>query len=172
MEEPDKLPIPSDADILLAVSDSELIVRRFNPHNPEHYTSVVVDEGDSPRYQLTNGAFDGFSVDGCSVYRDVVLQKANIDRSDLLQPPKYICLAEATVADVEGVVLKGQGGASSYPFVVRPDAYPARESPERSDVAHALIQIDVSTKADRRIAVGKLARLVFKPVLGDLAPPH
>ena len=151
--------------MLADISDEELILRRFDPDNPEVRDAYTVDEGSSPRYRLRGGALTGFSIDGCSVSRDRILVAAGISRDEVLRLPKFRKLAEASVAAVRECSIPDHAGNELRPFEVLADSYPmADPSPQRDLVAHALIRLDAPTKKFRTIAVGKLSRFVFNPL--------
>lgn len=154
-----------DHPLLALVNDGDLLLRRFNPDNPEHRDSITIDEGRVPRVRLKPGALTGFSQDGCSTIRHDVLVEAQIPREELLEPPKYTRLAEASVSAIREFSFVDSTGSTTEPFTVHPDAYPDQPNPKRHDVAHALIRrAALPTRSDRSMAVGALARLVFNPL--------
>ncbi|WP_168197063.1 hypothetical protein [Agromyces laixinhei] len=141
-------------------------MRRFNPNNPHESELLTVDEGAVPRVRLRGGALTGFSKDGCSASRPLVLDEVNIDIREVLEPPRYDSLAEAIVESVDGFEYTTNGGEVIQPFSVVPDPYPQEvEGPKSHHVSHALIQaIQFPSKADKTMAVGTLARLHFNPI--------
>jgi hypothetical protein len=156
--------LSGDDPLLRTVGNEESVLRRFNPNNPQEADQVTIDEGAVPRIRLRPSALTGFSDDGCSVSRDAILSHVGIPRSELAVPPKYTHIAEASVAAIRGFEHETSGGETLRPFEVVPDPYPDLDSPSRTDVAHALISIAMLTRADRKIAVGRLARTIFNPL--------
>ena len=164
--------LPDTHPMLQSVDSTDTLLRRFNPDNREHF--ITIDEGSIPTKRLAAGAFTGFSNDGCSVSRAEVLATAQIPVGQILQP-KYSGIAEAAAGDVRRLSIPDATGESILPFSVVPDPYPepipGGVLPAPHEVAHALVQMASLTKADRRIAVGNLARFVFSPsVISDVPP--
>lgn len=131
------------------VSADEVVLRRFNPLDPNH---VAIDEG-TGILTIRSGAVSlTQDNDGLSVFRSAVLAAHGLSESSVAEPP-YVGIAWF-VADVIRKCDESLG--------VRPDPWPngTRPTPHR-DAAHALVTCNSTRSAARKIS-SRLARLAAR----------
>jgi len=141
---------------LRRINDKHLLLRRFNPFNPDHYS---VDEAtQEKRLRSTSLRFDAYEESrGCSVYCDEYLTLNQLVRSDILEDASWR-IAGATASSIRTL----DTGLLDAVLDQWPDG---RENARPVDVAHSLIvaPLTVGRNAMRQLAK-KLARDVFKEV--------
>jgi hypothetical protein len=142
---------------LSPIEDKNLLLRRFNPSNPDHYS---VDEATQElRLRSASLRFDPYdNIRGCSVYCDEYLAANRLARSDILEEASWRIVG-ATAAGIR-TLETGLLDAILDPW---PDG-PNGSRPV--DVAHSLITAPLSVG---RNAMGKLAKKLARDVFREVA---
>lgn len=136
-----------------SLPDEELLLRRFNRHNPDH--CATIDQG-TQSIRLTSGclSWDREPEDvsmkalvfGISVYRDAVLHQLGLAREAILEPPRFVGIGGLTARDARAA---GDVG-SPNPVDVIADPQPSQGTGRDHNAAHALITVPGETSRNQR----------------------
>lgn len=122
-----------------SLDGEELVIRRFDPSNPHHYTSD--DAGLPSRLRQSSLRFDREGdVFGCSVFQDSELRDLGLRRTDCIEADKPHWEIAAATANAVRSVIRDTLPLEPNPFDVVEDRFPDGSPPSHArDGAHALI---------------------------------